>query len=83
MDWKEISKYVVSPLGRGRGGCPALRWCWRNAVGFSQYSLGAQLCNCSQFLASVSESKYVAEKLTLIVMNHSVLLLVDWSQLLT
>lgn len=50
---------------------------------FSQYSLGAQLCNCSQFLASMSESKYVAEKLTLIVMNHSVLILVDWSQLLT
>lgn len=48
---------------------------------FPQYSLGAQLCNCSQFLASMSESKYVAEKLTLIVMNHAILLLVDWSQL--
>lgn len=48
---------------------------------FSQYSLGAQLCNGSQFLASMSESKCVAENLTLIVMNHSFLLLVDWSQL--
>lgn len=47
---------------------------------FSQYSLSAQLCNCSWFLASLSESKYVAE-LTLIMMNHAVLLLVDWSQL--
>lgn len=47
---------------------------------FPQYSLGAQLCNCIWFPASVSESKYVAEKLTLIVMNHAVLLLVDWSQ---
>lgn len=48
---------------------------------FSQYSLGAWLCNCSWFLASLSESKYVAEKLTLIVMNYTVLLLVNLSQL--
>lgn len=41
---------------------------------FSQYSLGAQLCNCCWFLASLAESKYVAEKLTLIVMNYAVLL---------